>query len=252
MTDTLAINDFQRRLASPFQVQRNRPPLQVIYQCPGDDVDVDIIAVHGLGANVDWSWTWKSEADPGRLVKWLEDPDMLPAVVPRSRIVLYNYDSRWHVDAPKTRLQLCGEDLARSTHNFRRGTVGRPIVFIGHSLGGNVIQHGLLYANSDNDFKDVANCTVGVVLLGSPLRGTKLQFLPRLLTAMMQPAGSHDGIIKELAYDDPGLRDKLQDFCRMLNTLSIQTSCFFELYKSDYGQRRFVPGVIKGMVYLVP
>ncbi|KAK7592437.1 hypothetical protein V3481_007055 [Fusarium oxysporum f. sp. vasinfectum] len=34
----------------------------------------------------------------------------------------------------------------------------------------------------------------------------------------------------------------------MLNTLSIPASCFFELYESDYGQRRFVSGVIKGMV----
>ncbi|KAH7159346.1 hypothetical protein DER46DRAFT_536232, partial [Fusarium sp. MPI-SDFR-AT-0072] len=173
---------------------------------------------------------------------------MLPAVVPRSRIILYNYDSRWHADAPKMRLQLCGEDLARSTHNFRRGTVGRAIVFVGHSLGGNVIQHGLLYANSEDDFKDVANSTVGVVFLGSPLRGTKFQFLSGLLAAIMQPAGSHDGIIKELAYDDPGLRDKLHNFCRMLNTLSISTSCFFELYETDYGKRRFVAGVVKGMV----
>ncbi|EGU78519.1 hypothetical protein FOXB_10970, partial [Fusarium oxysporum f. sp. conglutinans Fo5176] len=169
---------------------------------------------------------------------------MLPAVVPRSRIMLYNYDSRWHADAPKTRLQLCGEDLVRNIQAFRRDTAGRPIIFVGHSLGGN----GLLHANFENDFKDVASSTVGVVFLGSPLRGTKLQFLPRLLTAMMQPAGSHDGITKELAYDDPGLRDKLQGFCRMLNTLSIPTSCFFELYESDYGQRGLVSGVIKGMV----
>ncbi|KAF6782908.1 pfs domain-containing protein, partial [Colletotrichum musicola] len=73
-----------------------------------------IIAVHGLGANVDWSWTWKDPKTPGRLVKWLQDPDMLPAVVPRSRILLYNYDSRWHADAPKIRLTLCGEELIRS------------------------------------------------------------------------------------------------------------------------------------------
>ncbi|KAJ4238413.1 hypothetical protein NW757_013041 [Fusarium falciforme] len=207
-----------------------------------------IIAVHGLGANVDWSWTWKDKADPDRLVKWLEDPDMLPAVVPKSRIMLYNYDSRWHADAPRTRLQLCGEDFARAVHTFRRGAAGRPIVFVGHSLGGNVIQQGLLYANSEDDFKDVATSAVGIVFLGSPLSGTKLQFLPHLLTAVLSPAGSHAGIIKELAYNNTSLRDKLHSFCRMLNTLSIPTSCFFELYESDYGQRKFVGGVVKGMV----
>lgn len=64
---------------------------------------------------------------------------MLPARVPRSRILLYNYDSRWDRDAPKTRLQLCGEDLVRRVHAFRREAPDRPIVFVGHSLGGNVI-----------------------------------------------------------------------------------------------------------------
>ncbi len=66
---------------------------------------------------------------------------MLPAVVPNSRIILYNYESRWHSDAPRIRLQTCGEDFIRSVHTFRRDVADRLIIFIGHSLGGNVIQH---------------------------------------------------------------------------------------------------------------
>ena len=97
-----------------------------------------IIAVHGLGSNVDWSWTWKDGDKP---INWLRDPDMLPAKVSNSRIIVYNYESRWHADAPKTRLQLCGEELVHSVHSFRRGTADRPIVFVGHSLGGIVIEH---------------------------------------------------------------------------------------------------------------
>jgi triacylglycerol esterase/lipase EstA (alpha/beta hydrolase family) len=68
---------------------------------------------------------------------------MLPNVVPKSRIMVYNYDSKWHSNAPRTRLQICGEELVRSIHNFRNnnGMTHRPILLIGHSLGGNVIQH---------------------------------------------------------------------------------------------------------------
>lgn len=109
---------------------------------------LSIIAVHGLGANVDWSWTWKDEAKPDHHVKWLEDEDMLPAVVPKSRIVLYNYDSSWHSDAPKTRLQICGEELLCSIHTFRKDVAHRPVIFIGHSLGGNVIEHVSYYRDS--------------------------------------------------------------------------------------------------------
>jgi triacylglycerol esterase/lipase EstA (alpha/beta hydrolase family) len=70
---------------------------------------------------------------------------MLPNIVPKSRIMVYNYDSKWHSNAPHTRLQICGEDLIRSIHSFRHNngtsTPDRPILLIGHSLGGNVIQH---------------------------------------------------------------------------------------------------------------
>ena len=66
---------------------------------------------------------------------------MLPAKVPKSRIIVYNYESRWHADAPKTRLQLCGEELVHSIHSFHGASSDRPIVFVGHSLGGIVIEH---------------------------------------------------------------------------------------------------------------
>ena len=66
---------------------------------------------------------------------------MLPARVRNSRIIVYNYESRWHTNAPKTRLQLCGEELIDSIHSFRGGDSDRPLVFVGHSLGGNVIVH---------------------------------------------------------------------------------------------------------------
>ncbi len=81
-------------------------------ECRSDEGS--IIAVHGLGSNVDWSWTWK---DGDNHVHWLRDLNMLPAKVCKSRILVYNYESRWHADAPKIRLQLCGEELVHSVHH---------------------------------------------------------------------------------------------------------------------------------------
>lgn len=85
---------------------------------------------------MDWSWVWK---DGDRHVNWLKDRGMLPSVVPKARIMAYNYDSTWHTNAPKTRLRLCGEDLVGAIHRHREGNIERPIIFVGHSLGGNVI-----------------------------------------------------------------------------------------------------------------
>lgn len=111
------------------------PPVKLL------KTSASIVAVHGLGSNVDWSWTWQDKTSPGSSVNWLSDSDMLPAVVPNARILVYNYYSRWHINAPKTRLQLCGEELVHSLHDFRQGLHDRPIIFVGHSLGGLVIQH---------------------------------------------------------------------------------------------------------------
>lgn len=96
--------------------------------------------MHGLGANVDWSWTWKGDTKE-RSVHWLKDAEMLPNDVPSSRIMVYNYESTWHADAPKTRLQLCGEDLVKYLQTVRKYVPNRPVLFIGHSIGGLVIQH---------------------------------------------------------------------------------------------------------------
>ncbi|TXC01070.1 hypothetical protein FocTR4_00009367 [Fusarium oxysporum f. sp. cubense] len=123
---------------------RNRAPFEVLYPDPDKDTtpaEVDIIAVHGFGSSVDWSWNWRDKTSPGTLVNWLKDPCMLPEVVPKSRIMVYNYQSRWGANGLRIKLQLSGEDLVRSLHAFRKGLQNRPVVFVGHSLGGLVIQH---------------------------------------------------------------------------------------------------------------
>ncbi|KAK4070042.1 hypothetical protein Purlil1_13560 [Purpureocillium lilacinum] len=231
------------------QKRSARQPLEILYPEPTDNKDdtceVDIIAVHGLGSDVDWSWTWK---DGDRHVHWLSDHDMLPAKVPTARIIAYNYDSRWHSNAPKTRLQLCGEELIHSIHSFRDNAHHRPIIFVGHSLGGNVIVQAMLYASNEDKYKHFAMVTAGVVFLGSPLRGTKWQPFLDSLTALMGPAGSHRGITRELGFDEPELLDRLHRFCRLRNSLLTPVACFSELYETDYGRRSGVGGLVKGIV----
>ncbi|KAL6855647.1 hypothetical protein J3F83DRAFT_753806 [Trichoderma novae-zelandiae] len=235
----------------PSHERRTRQALEILYpglsSNAGDkpEFECTIIAVHGLGSNVDWSWTWK---DDEKCVNWLQDADMLPAKIPKSRIIAYNYDSKWDADAPKTRLQLCGEELIHSIHSLQRDDPNRPIIFVGHSLGGNVIVNGLLYANSEDAFKYLLKATVGLVFLGTPFRGTKWQPLLESVVNLKAFAGSHNGIPRELDFDEPLLLDKLHGFCRLLNKLSIPASCFSELYETDYGRRYGVEGAIKGMV----
>ncbi|KAI1125800.1 hypothetical protein F5Y10DRAFT_294384 [Nemania abortiva] len=217
--------------------KRSRPALEILYPLPtndtSDEAEVDIIAVHGLGSDVDWAWTWK---DGDKQINWLQAPNMLPTKVPKSRIIAYSYESKWHVDAPKTRLELCGEELIHSLDFFYPSASDRPIIFIGHSLGGNVIVDALLYASREGQYQSLLNRVVGLVFLGTPFRGTKSQWLLSSLTWLMQLAGAHDGISRDFDYDEPRLLDKMHYFCRLCNKSSMPVSCFWELYKTDLGR----------------
>ena len=90
-------------------------------------------------------------------VMWLQD--LLPNIVPNARIASYSYKSDWRQDI-KTNLRKCGEQLLNVLHQNRVGNgVGRvalniilpitdkeyqerqrPLILIGHSLGGLVIK----------------------------------------------------------------------------------------------------------------
>jgi hypothetical protein len=54
------------------------------------------VAVHGLGAHPDETWSKNrgTESEPV-WVNWLEEADMLPAAVPKTRIMRYGYKSGW-------------------------------------------------------------------------------------------------------------------------------------------------------------
>jgi len=129
-----------------------------------------IIAVHGLAANPVYTWVKtirKSEAAkargsalsyllsneitrdtlPGRItaegdreVIWLKD--LLPDAIPDIRVLHFNYASNYILKAPKENLRSIAQRLVQAVHDFRKadGTQDRPIVFLGHSFGGVVIE----------------------------------------------------------------------------------------------------------------
>ncbi|EXM20360.1 hypothetical protein FOTG_11726 [Fusarium oxysporum f. sp. vasinfectum 25433] len=230
---------------------RNRAPFEVLYPDPDKDTtpaEVDIIAVHGFGSSVDWSWNWRDKTSPGTLVNWLKDPCMLPEVVPKSRIMVYNYQSRCGANGLRTKLQLSGEDLVRSLHAFRKGLQNRPVVFVGHSFGGLVIQHALLYAEREDQFRYLPRCTDGFIALGSPFQGIRMPGVRNFVSRLMLLVDSLRGLLETFGYDDQILRNKLKEFCELQKSRSIPICCFFEAHDTDYGSRLGLPGLLHGMV----
>lgn len=112
-----------------------------------------IVAVHGLGSNLDWAWT-----DEVSGAMWLKD--FLPKACPRARIMAFNHNSAWNVDAPVKSVEVCGQQLLDALNYHRAVCIqvaivflkaqflifpvlqetNRPIIFIGHSFGGIIIK----------------------------------------------------------------------------------------------------------------
>ena len=102
-----------------------------------------IVAVHGLNplnreSTEDHAWnTWRKPGTAdGNL--WLKDN--LPEVAPNARVFLYVYNSKPVFSASKERLVHQADDLLETLHLKRTQAPRRPIIFVGHSLGGILIK----------------------------------------------------------------------------------------------------------------
>ncbi|KAI0420325.1 hypothetical protein F5X98DRAFT_372137 [Xylaria grammica] len=97
-----------------------------------EDIEVDILAIHGIGANPDHTWVHKDTQ-----VNWLAGPTMLPSALPSARIMAYNYESSWFGDnAVKQSLRGVAVKLLGAINEARSECVDRPIILIGHCFGG--------------------------------------------------------------------------------------------------------------------
>jgi len=104
-------------------------------------------------------------------------------------------------------------------------------------------------ANSDgNTFQYLATSTVGIVFLGTPHRGTKASKWGEWIAYTGKKFGLEmsDAILKDLREDSEILNDLLYYFTLWLFRMSVPTVCFFEMHKTDYGQK--VGGSWKEMV----
>lgn len=85
-----------------------------------------------------WRRSWTADND----IFWLQD--LLPRELPRARILSFGYDSRTTGGHKPLTLDIIdhGKDLLSDLGLHRRLTQSekRPLLFIGHSLGGLVIK----------------------------------------------------------------------------------------------------------------
>ncbi|CAN9235268.1 unnamed protein product [Alternaria alternata] len=146
---------------------RYRTGLNNVYEYKSGIVTVDIVAVHGLNGEPFKTW---SDGDHF----WLQD--FLPKAIPSSRIFTFGYTadvfSRNDMD-----ILDCARSLLAGLDSHRTdGVELRPLVFIGHSLGGIVIKAALLEAKERGNPAWNAVLEGGIMFMAVPHGGADLAY----------------------------------------------------------------------------
>ncbi|KAF2803835.1 uncharacterized protein BDZ99DRAFT_546416 [Mytilinidion resinicola] len=215
----------------------------------GSAPEIDIILVQGLGAHPFYTWVKKAPAPevtaPRRLrdkakvwkrrtrdrngegssaeVMWPRD-----LLVPRfqnARIATYSYKSDWKDRNVKTSLRECAEQLLNVLfqHRQHEHERQRPLVLIGHSFGGLVIQQALVIAVHQKPFADIRRSVGGIIFLGAPFQGSDVAVYGKWLA---QVGGLDPTLLESLVKDCPSLHALSRDFWGSYSNWDIV--CFYE------------------------
>ena len=224
----------EEQFESPSATKRaRREPIGLIeLTSDGEEKSVDVVAVHGLHG--DPFTTWESK-DGGT---WLED--ILPKEVPSARIMTFGYDSAVAFSNSVAKLEHHAlallNDLSSKRKEIQR-SASRPIVFIGHSLGGIVIKKALILAHdrrsSLQDFEDILENTKAIAFLAVPHRGSGIArwatTAANVLRAGTAGVSTNTAVLAELRNDSITLTDVSNQFIDRARDLKIYT--FYELEK---------------------
>ncbi|KAL2811467.1 hypothetical protein BJX63DRAFT_444055 [Aspergillus granulosus] len=183
------------------------------------DAKLDIVFVHGVETT---QKSWKTEDS----VFWPET--ILPGLIPNARILAFEsdditVDNFWNTE------DMIGDvagELIGELVDMRSGDVAkRPIIFVAHCLGGLVCECALELAAKNDDSKQIADCAVGLLLLGTPhyvpdnlseaAKYFKLAQLEEPITADLQAKSQHFLRVP-------------QAFAQFKQATSVKLACFYE------------------------
>ncbi|OQV09141.1 NACHT domain-containing protein [Cladophialophora immunda] len=149
--------------------------------------------------------------------------DLLPFECKSTRILTWGYDSNvsrfFGGAADKGNIFDHAKNLLYSLNRIRRECVNRPIIFVAHSLGGIIVKETLRrsYGDEDPELQNIANCTSGILFLGTPHRGSSCAPYGEMLRRIVSAVGfdTNDSNIRALHFDSLELQLSQEEFLKI-------------------------------------
>ncbi|KAJ8130426.1 hypothetical protein O1611_g3206 [Lasiodiplodia mahajangana] len=165
------------------------------------NAEVDIVAVHGLGSSVETTWT-----HPTSQKLWLKD--FLPEHIRSARIMTFRHNSGWRFKALVKDLPDYGKQFLSALRAIRATKQERPLILIGHSFGGLLIEQALVLAKrtiSDEMIapqnKHLTKSLAGIIFLGTPHAGSGYSTLGKLYCLFHYWDGASTTLLRYMGVD---------------------------------------------------
>jgi len=226
--------------------------------------------VPGLGAHPEQSW----QSTKGTF-SWINDEDGLRRDFPKARFLLYRYESAWVgglkvrqfiyniadnlLGALITKREVSTFCVAASGHKltvavYPQKCPMRPIVFIGHSMGGLVIAKVIALADTRKDrYPNVFEAITGGIFFGTPFGGTAVAQAAALYASLAEKIGAAT-TSKLLTFMEEGneeLRELVHDLMRLTTKITpkIELFCFYEQELTDFTKIAGLPNILRDNLY---
>jgi hypothetical protein len=170
---------------------------------------------------------------------WPED--LLPQDFPKCRVLTYGYDSLVSRGLKGAANQATILDHARELldglEEERRQALGRPLIFIAHSLGGLLLKAVLRQASETDAttpdgrvIHDVSESTIGTIFLGTPHRGSDYAQLGELIANVARAVqfDRSNNVLKDLNINSTILEILNDSFKKMCSTQKFTLVTFEE------------------------
>ncbi|KAL4999230.1 hypothetical protein BDV10DRAFT_164963 [Aspergillus recurvatus] len=188
-----------------------------------EDFDLDVVLVHGLGGDSVSTWTDNTTYWP---------KDLLPSsqFYKNARILTFGYNTKAFLNASggsHDRTFTCAEALVFELDDNRIADPSRPLIFVGHSLGGIVIKSAIRYAFIQPDmYGSIVDSTKAIVFFSTPHQGADAGAWKSLFDNFEHARIQNAGVVQELTLWSSMLVELTTGFAGIARGIQITT--FFE------------------------
>ncbi|KAH0952241.1 hypothetical protein HN011_003545 [Eciton burchellii] len=160
---------------------------------------------------------------------WCWPKDWLPIDIPFLRIIGINYNTSLSMWTPFCPIESMKSTIKERSENLltrlRMANLGqRPLVWVGHSMGGLLIKRMLVEEWKSGDKHDICKNTKAILFYSTPHRGSHVAALKQTTQMLVWPTVE----VQELREESPQLLKLNEEFLQMLETYRIDIVSFAE------------------------